>query len=127
MSKKENQNKISVIGCSGLVGSSIVRCALEKGYIVNGTMRNIKDDTKLKYLKMLKNSENLELFKADMSVLSDFDNCLQDVSTLFIASLIYQLKMFKVNKPQTCLAAFKINNLTGFLIFIFIFSFNPHL
>ncbi len=94
MSKKENQNKISVIGCSGLVGSSIVRCALEKGYIVNGTMRNIKDDTKLKYLKILKNSENLELFKADMSVLSDFDNCLQDVSTLFIACLIPTYKGF---------------------------------
>jgi 4-hydroxybenzoate polyprenyltransferase len=46
------------------------------------------------------------------------------LSTLFILSLIYQLKIFKVNKPQTCLAAFKMNNLTGFFIFIFIFSFN---
>ena len=46
------------------------------------------------------------------------------LSTLFILSLIYQLKIFKVNKPQTCLAAFEMNNLTGFFIFIFIFSFN---
>ena len=45
------------------------------------------------------------------------------LSTLFILSLIYQLKIFKVNKPQTCLAAFKMNNLTGFFIFIFIFFF----
>jgi 4-hydroxybenzoate polyprenyltransferase len=42
----------------------------------------------------------------------------------FIFSLIYQLNTFKLNKPQTCLAAFKFNNLSGFLIFIFIFSFN---
>ena len=46
-----NNKKLAVIGCSGLVGSSIVRCALEKGYEVNGTMRNIEDSTKIKYLK----------------------------------------------------------------------------
>jgi 4-hydroxybenzoate polyprenyltransferase len=45
------------------------------------------------------------------------------LSSLFILSLIYQLKIFKTNKPHTCLSAFKMNNLTGFLIFIFIFSF----
>ena len=49
-----NNKKLAVIGCSGLVGSSIVRCALEKGYEVNGTMRNIEDSTKIKYLKKLK-------------------------------------------------------------------------
>ena len=46
------------------------------------------------------------------------------LSTLFIVSLVYQLKVFKINKPQTCLAAFKMNNLTGLLIFLFIYSFN---
>ncbi len=46
------------------------------------------------------------------------------LSTLFIATLIYQLKIFKVNKPQTCLAAFKINNFTGGFVFLFIYSFN---
>ena len=40
-----NNKKLAVIGCSGLVGSSILRCALEKGYEVNGTMRNIVDST----------------------------------------------------------------------------------
>ena len=50
-----NIKKLAVIGCSGLVGSSIVRCALEKGYEVNGTMRNIEDSTKinLKVFKMI--------------------------------------------------------------------------
>ena len=36
-----NKSKIiSIVGASGLVGSSIVRCALQRGYIVNGTLRD---------------------------------------------------------------------------------------
>jgi 4-hydroxybenzoate polyprenyltransferase len=46
------------------------------------------------------------------------------LSSFFILSLIYQIKIFKVKVPKTCLDAFKTNNLTGFLILIFIFSFN---
>ena len=42
----------------------------------------------------------------------------------FIISFIYQVKIFKVSNSETCLLAFKNNNLTGLLIFIFIFSFN---
>ena len=42
----------------------------------------------------------------------------------FIASLIYQVTIFKVSDSKSCLLAFKNNNLTGLLIFIFIFSFN---
>ncbi len=42
----------------------------------------------------------------------------------FIISFIYQIKIFKVSNAETCVVAFKNNNLTGFLIFVFIFSFN---
>ena len=42
----------------------------------------------------------------------------------FIASFVYQVKIFKIYSSETCLIAFKNNNLTGLLIFIFIFSFN---
>ena len=42
----------------------------------------------------------------------------------FIVSFVYQLKIFKVSNSESCLFAFKNNNLTGLLIFIFIFSFN---
>ena len=45
------------------------------------------------------------------------------VSIPFIFSLFYQVKIFDIKKPKTCLSAFKVNNLTGFLIFIFIFLF----
>jgi len=46
------------------------------------------------------------------------------LSILFIISLIYQIQIFKVNNAQSCLSAFKTNNLTGIFIFLFIFSFN---
>ena len=42
----------------------------------------------------------------------------------FIFSFIYQIKICKFSNPESCLVAFKNNNLTGLLIFIFIFSFN---
>ena len=42
----------------------------------------------------------------------------------FIVSFAYQVKIFKVSNSESCLLAFKNNNLTGLLIFIFIFSFN---
>ena len=42
----------------------------------------------------------------------------------FIVSFAYQVKIFKVYNSETCLLAFKNNNLIGSLIFIFIFSFN---
>lgn len=89
-----NNKKLAVVGCSGLVGSSILRCALEKGYEVNGTMRDIEDSIKTKYLKKLNNSENLTFFKADMSNVDDFDLCFQNVSTIFIACLIPIYKGF---------------------------------
>jgi len=45
------------------------------------------------------------------------------ISIPFIISLGYQIKIFKVTNHESCFAAFKSNNLSGFLIFVFIFSF----
>jgi len=42
----------------------------------------------------------------------------------FIVTFIYQLKISKISNSESCLIAFNSNNLTGLLIFIFIFSFN---
>ena len=63
----KNNKKICVVGASGLVGSSVVRYALEKGYFVNGTLRDKSEITKVKYLNKLPNSNNLELFNAKMA------------------------------------------------------------
>ena len=40
---------------------------------------------------------------------------------LFILTLIYQIKIFKPKVSSSCLKAFKINNLSGFLIFLSFF------
>jgi len=58
-----------------------------------------------------------------MFLMMEIDKYLLLLSMFFILPLIYQLKIFKINNPKSCLAAFKINNLTGIFIFIFIFSF----
>ena len=80
--------KICVVGASGLVGSSIVRLALEKGYFVNGTLRDKSDTNKIKYLNKLKNSKNLNLFNANMDNEKDFKNPIQNTDVVFITCLI---------------------------------------
>ena len=45
-------------------------------------------------------------------------------SLFFILSLIYQMIIFQSNNSESCLRAFKFNNITGILIFLFIFSFS---
>ena len=51
-------------------------------------------------------------------------NSLFLISTLFILTLIYQIKLFNLKKPGSCLSAFKMNNYTGIFIFTFILSFS---
>tara|TARA_B100001121_G_C18671899_1_gene614317 strand:+ start:57 stop:917 length:861 start_codon:yes stop_codon:yes gene_type:complete len=43
---------------------------------------------------------------------------------LFIFGLIYQILKFKVSKPETCLDAFKFNNITGMTLFFTILTKN---
>ena len=42
---------------------------------------------------------------------------------IFTISLIYQMKIFDIRHPESCLRAFRTNNLSGFLMFINIFAF----
>ena len=64
------------------------------------------------------------LFILLLGLLMEIDRYLLLLSVFFILSLIYQIKLFKVNDAKSCLSTFKMNNLTGLLIFLFIFSFN---
>ena len=41
----------------------------------------------------------------------------------FVSTFFYQLKIANTNNPKSCFIAFKNNNLTGLLIFIFVSSF----
>lgn len=80
---------ICVAGASGLVGSNIVKAALDKGYRVNGTLRNIDDPKKTPYLMALEGAdERLQLFAADMDNGASYDQATSGADCVFIASLI---------------------------------------
>ena len=64
------------------------------------------------------------LFILIMFLMMEMNKYLLLLSMPFIISFIYQIKMFNINNSKSCLAAFKNNNLSGLLIFIFILSFN---
>ena len=59
-----------------------------------------------------------------LGLLMEIDKYILPLSAFFIVSLIYQIKIFKPNDPKSCHFSFKVNNLTGLLVFLFIFSFN---
>ena len=59
-----------------------------------------------------------------LGLLMEINKYLLPLSVFFILSLVYQIKIFKTDNPKSCLACFKMNNLTGLFIFLFIFSFN---
>jgi len=42
----------------------------------------------------------------------------------FVTSLFYQIKIFNIKNTKSCLNAFKFNNFSGLLNFVFIFSIN---
>jgi len=63
------------------------------------------------------------LFVLILCLMMEIDRYLLALSTFFILTLIYQIKFFKIDNPKSCYAAFKINNLTGIFVFLFIFSF----
>ncbi len=63
------------------------------------------------------------LFILVICFMMEVDKYLLILSVFFILSLIYQIKIFKIDNQESCLSAFKINNLTGVFVFVFIFSF----
>ncbi len=84
-----NGKAICVVGASGLVGSNIVRAGLERGYAVNGTMRDRSAPQKAPFLNALPGaSGGLQLFSADMSKEAEFDAPLAGVDCVYIACLI---------------------------------------
>ena len=64
------------------------------------------------------------LFILIMFFVMEMNKFLLLLSIPFIISFIYQIKKFNMENPKSCYIAFKNNNLSGFLVFIFIVSFN---
>ena len=58
-----------------------------------------------------------------MSFMIETNKYLLLLSIPFIISLLFQLKIFNNGSPESCLAAFKVNNVTGVFVFLFIYSF----
>ena len=63
------------------------------------------------------------LFILIMFLMMEINTYFLLLSIPFIISFVYQIKMFSINNPKSCFAAFKKNNLSGFLIFC-IYFFN---
>ncbi len=59
-----------------------------------------------------------------LALMMEIDKSLLLFAVFFILSLFYQIKNFKIDNPKSCLLSFRINNLTGLFIFLFILSFN---
>ena len=64
------------------------------------------------------------LFILIMFLMMDLSKYLLLLTIPFIISFVYQIKVFNKDDPKSCLATFRNNNLSGFLIFVFIFSIN---
>ena len=84
-----NGKSICVVGASGLVGSNIVRASLERGYTVNGTLRERTAPNKAPFLEALPGATNgLRLFSADMAEEDTFDAAVTGTDCVFIACLV---------------------------------------
>ena len=88
------KNLLTIFGASGLVGSSILREALDRGYHVNGTLRNMGDQNRIAILKNFPLGKNVNFFPADMADLSSLDNPLKNANAAFICCLIPTYKGF---------------------------------
>ncbi len=86
---KTSDKKLCVVGASGLVGSNIVKAALDRGYTVHGTMRDKDAPSNAPFLNALAGAfERLSLFSADMTKEETFDEAMAGADCVFIACLI---------------------------------------
>ena len=136
---------LTIFGASGLVGSSILREALDKGYHVNGTLRDIEKQDRITRLKSLPSGNNAKFFSADMADISSLDNPLINSDAAIICCLIPTYKGFdgtpakelddergynEIIKPTVdgclnILKSAKINNVKNILICSSTSSTNP--
>ncbi|CAA2960333.1 dihydroflavonol reductase [Olea europaea subsp. europaea] len=75
---------VCVTGASGFIGSWLVKRLLERGYIVNATVRDTENKQKVKHLLELPKADtNLTLWKADMTLEGSFDEAIHGCEGVF--------------------------------------------
>ena len=99
------------------------------GYDTIYGAQDIRDDeiigvksTSIKFKKNIKKFVSLNYIISTIFLIYFFKsflglNLLTFFIFLFVLSLVYQIKIFDKKKPTTCLKAFKVNNLSGLILF----------
>lgn len=99
------------------------------GYDTVYGAQDIRDDeiigvksTSIKFKKNIKKFVSLNYIISTIFLIYFFKsflglNLLTFFIFLFVLSLVYQIKIFDKKKPATCLKAFKVNNLSGLILF----------
>jgi nucleoside-diphosphate-sugar epimerase len=62
----KNKELILVTGASGFVALHVINKFIKEGYKVRGTVRSLKDESKLAPIRRLGTKDNLELVEADL-------------------------------------------------------------
>lgn len=75
---------VCVTGASGYTASWLVKLLLDRGYIVNATVRNLSDPSKTAHLMELEGSkERLQLFQANLNEEGSFDSAIDGCDGVF--------------------------------------------
>jgi dihydroflavonol-4-reductase len=83
---------VCVTGASGFIGSYIVKNLLENGYKVKGTVRNVQNMEKNRYLSELPNAQdNLTFHEADLLVEGSFDAAVKDCDYVLHVASPYEI------------------------------------
>ncbi|XP_071709416.1 phenylacetaldehyde reductase-like [Rutidosis leptorrhynchoides] len=85
MNKQEEKNAVvCVTGASGYIASWLVKLLLQRGYIVNATVRDLDDQKKTQHLLELDGAkERLHLFQADLLKDGSFDGGVEGCDGVF--------------------------------------------
>ncbi|XP_074270093.1 anthocyanidin reductase ((2S)-flavan-3-ol-forming) [Silene latifolia] len=78
--------KVCVVGGTGFVASLLVKLLLEKGYVVNTTVRDPDDEKKISHLLTLQDLGKLNIFRANLTDEGSFDAAVQDCDVVFLVA-----------------------------------------